>query len=367
MQSTSGLTDRKGYIVTGPTSGIGRATVLELAKQATVILLGRDRQKLGEMQKLIQQQGGDALAVPCDLSDLASVRRAAAEIVSLHIPLAGLVNNAGIMQMCPTKSAQGWDSSYATNHLGPFVLTEALLPHLLDGANVVFVASGVEDPDRKPAKMAGFRGGRYISAAASARGEWIPGGSKLPGGDAYATTKQCALATALEFARETPRLHINAVEPGFSPATSLGRDASPFLRFLSRNVLSLLAPHIKYWSTPERAGRVIAEVLRNKNNKTGMYYDEKGHPCKPPPRCATPGSPRASSRKHDPCWPPLPGRHAPPPFQRPPAACSRGDRCGCSASSEASPTLAARAMRSSRGTPAPSRALADSPDITLTT
>lgn len=50
----------------------------------------------------------------------------------------------------------------------------------MDGGNVVFVASGVEDPARKPATMAGFRGGRYISPEASARGKWETGGSKLP-------------------------------------------------------------------------------------------------------------------------------------------------------------------------------------------
>ena len=82
--------------------------------------------------------------------------------------------------------------------------------------------------------MAGFRGGRYISVEASARGEWEPGGSKMPGADAYATSKQCTLATALEFAREIPRLRFNAVEPGFSPATGLGRDANVFLRFLGK-------------------------------------------------------------------------------------------------------------------------------------
>jgi NAD(P)-dependent dehydrogenase (short-subunit alcohol dehydrogenase family) len=61
--------------------------------------------------------------------------------------------------------------SFATNHHGPFALTEALIPHLPDGANVVFVVSAVEGPERKPATMAGFRGGRYISAEASERGE----------------------------------------------------------------------------------------------------------------------------------------------------------------------------------------------------
>jgi NAD(P)-dependent dehydrogenase (short-subunit alcohol dehydrogenase family) len=45
----------------------------------------------------------------------------------------------------------------------------------------------------KQAKMADFRGGRYISAEASARGEWESGRSKMPGADAYATSKQCTL------------------------------------------------------------------------------------------------------------------------------------------------------------------------------
>lgn len=67
--------------------------------------------------------------------------------------------------------------------------------------------------------IAGFRGGRYISAEASSRGDWAPGGSSKPGLDAYATSKQCELATALVFARETPRLRFNAVEPGFNPST----------------------------------------------------------------------------------------------------------------------------------------------------
>jgi len=268
----------KAYIITGPTSGIGRATALEVARHGTLVLVGRDRKKLREMQKVIERKGGHAVPVVCDLSDIASARRAAAEITGLPLLLAGLVNNAGIYQMRPTKSAQGWDMSFATNHLGPFVLTEALIPHLPDGANIVFVASGVEDPERKPAEAAGFRGARYISAEASARGEWEPGGSTRPGADAYATSKQCTLATALEFARETPRLRINAVEPGFSPGTGLGREASFFLQLLLKSVFALLAPFMEYGSTPKRAARVITKVLLNEANETGVYYDDKGHP-----------------------------------------------------------------------------------------
>jgi NAD(P)-dependent dehydrogenase (short-subunit alcohol dehydrogenase family) len=281
MRSTSFMNnpaERKAYIITGPTSGIGRATAFEVAKHGTVVLVGRDPEKLRELQKALEQKGGSAVSVVCDLSDLASVRRAAAEIVALDLPIVGLLNNAGIFPRRATKNALGWDNAFATNHIGPFVLTEALIPHLPDGANVVFVASGVEDPERGPAKMAGFRGGRYISAEASARGEWKPGGSKMPGGDAYATSKQCTLATALAFARESPRLRFNAVEPGFSPETGLGRDANAFLRFLSKYVLSLLAPYIKYWSTPKLAAPVITNVLVNESGETGVYYDEKGHP-----------------------------------------------------------------------------------------
>jgi NAD(P)-dependent dehydrogenase (short-subunit alcohol dehydrogenase family) len=270
--------ERKAYIITGPTSGIGHRTALELAKHGTVVLVGRDQGKLGEVQKTIERAGQHAVPVVCDLSDLVSVRRAAAEIIALQLPLAGLVNNAGIFGMRATKNAQGWDTTFATNHLGPFVLTEALMPHLPDSANVVFVCSGVEDPERRPAVVAGFRGGRYISAEASARGEWKPGGSALPGGDAYATSKQCNLATVMAFARETPRLRFNAVEPGFSPATGLSRDANVFLRFLGKYVLSLVAPFIKYWSTPARAAKVITNAVLNQSGKTGVYYDDRGQP-----------------------------------------------------------------------------------------
>jgi NAD(P)-dependent dehydrogenase (short-subunit alcohol dehydrogenase family) len=269
---------RKAYIVTGPTSGIGRCTALELASRGTVVLVGRDRGKLDEVQRTIEQRGQHAVLVVCDLSDPASVRRAAAEIIALDLPIAGLFNNAGMMQMRPTKNRLGWDMTFATNHLGPFAFTEALVPHLRDGTNVVFVASGVEDIERKPARLAGFRGGRYISAEASARGEWKPGGSRMPGGDAYATSKQCTLATVFVLARETPRLRFNAFEPGFNPSTDLGRDANVFLRLLAKGILPLFAPFMKYWSTPKRAGRVATRILTDTSGQTGVYYDENGHP-----------------------------------------------------------------------------------------
>jgi NAD(P)-dependent dehydrogenase (short-subunit alcohol dehydrogenase family) len=273
------FSDRKAYIITGPTSGIGRHAAFELPNHGTLVLVGRDRRKLDEVQAAIEQKGQHAVSVVCELSDPASVAHAAAEIIALDLPIAGLLNNAGIGgQMHPTKNAIGWDMTFATDHLGPFALTEALVPHLPDGANVVFVASAVEDPERKLAKAVGFRGGRYISAEASARGEWKPGGATQPGFDAYATSKQANLAAAMAFARETPRLRFNALEPGFIPNTGLARGDSVLMGFLMKYILPMLAPFMKNWSTPKRAGRVATEVLLNPSGQTGIYYDESGHP-----------------------------------------------------------------------------------------
>jgi NAD(P)-dependent dehydrogenase (short-subunit alcohol dehydrogenase family) len=276
--SRNGPPERKAYVITGPTSGIGRATALELAKQGTVVLVGRDRAKLEDVRKTIEQRRQHAISVGCDLSDPASVQRAAAEILALHLSIAGLLNNAGIMQTKkPTKNALGWDMTFATNHLGPFALTEALVPHLPDGANVLFVVSAMEDPERRPAKVMGMRGGRYLSAEASARGEWKPGGASIPGMDSYATSKQCALAATLAFAREMPRLRFNAVEPGITPGTGLG-GPNVLLGLLFRYVITFLPPFARYRSTPERTARFIAATLTEESGKTGVYYDEKGRP-----------------------------------------------------------------------------------------
>ncbi|MFG3291587.1 SDR family NAD(P)-dependent oxidoreductase [Streptomyces sp. NPDC048179] len=280
----------KVYVITGPTSGFGRRTALELAKHGTVVLVGRNAAKLDDVRSNIEGRGGKAVPVLCDLSDLTSVRRAVAQITELGLPITGVLNNAGIFPNRPGTNALGWDIAYATNHIGPFVFTETLMPHLEDGTQVVFIVSAVEDPERKAATMAGFRGARYISAEASTRGEWKPGGSKLPGADAYATSKQCNLATVLAFAREAPRLRFNAIEPGFAPGTNLGRDAGLFLRLLSKYVLSPLAPLIKYWTNPGTAARVITRILADESDTTGVYYDEKGRPM------------RGSAQVHDPAF-----------------------------------------------------------------
>jgi len=281
-------TCKKAWVITGPTSGIGYQTALELAKHGTVVLVGRSKRKLDAVEGEIRSHGGQAVSVIADLSDVTSARRAAREIAALDLLIAGMVNNAGIMPVKPFTTAQGWDGTFATDHLGPFALTEALIPALPDGANVVFICSAVEDPERHPAHMVGFRGARYISAEASVRGEWLAGGSKIAGADAYATSKQGNLATVLGFSREFPRLRFNAVEPGVTPGSNLSRDTPAAAQVVGK-VMSVFAPFLKYFSTPKRSARVITKVLTD-SETTGVYYDENGRPM------------RGSKQVHDPAF-----------------------------------------------------------------
>jgi len=101
---------------------------------------------------------------------------------------------------------------------------------------------------------------------------------RCPGADAYATSKQCNLATVMVFARETPRLRFNALDRALFRTLASGREANTLLRFLANYILPLVAPHIKYWSTPKRAARVATKVLINASGQTGIYYDDGGHP-----------------------------------------------------------------------------------------
>ena len=84
-------------------------------------------------------------------------------------------------------------------------------------------------------------------------------------------------------ARENPRLHFNAIEPGLNLTTGLGgADAGAFVRFLQKFVMPLLVPllmpFMKILSTPKRAARVITKVLMNESGVAGIYYDESGRP-----------------------------------------------------------------------------------------
>lgn len=128
-------------IVTGGYSGIGIETVKALAGAgAEVMVPARDVARAKDALKSIP---GKISVAAMDLSDLASVRKFAGDIVAAGKPVRLLINNAGIMACPETRVGPGWELQFATNHIGHFVLTNALAPLLrkAKGARVVALSS----------------------------------------------------------------------------------------------------------------------------------------------------------------------------------------------------------------------------------
>ena len=127
--------DMQGNIclVTGSTSGLGKATALALAQQhATVILGCRDRHR-GEAVLAEIKAGSPAATVDLLLLDLSvqhSIRTAVTEFESRYDHLDVLINNAAVFTPQRTLTADGYETMFATNHLGPFLLTNLLLSRL---------------------------------------------------------------------------------------------------------------------------------------------------------------------------------------------------------------------------------------------
>jgi NAD(P)-dependent dehydrogenase (short-subunit alcohol dehydrogenase family) len=133
-------------VVTGATSGIGKEIARGLASTATrLAFISRDRAR-GEaaLSDLVaHSHGGEVRMFLADLSVLEEVRRVADELHHHFSRLDVLVNNAGVHNLRPETSADGFDKMIATNHLGPFLLTYLLSDLLELGApsRVIFVAS----------------------------------------------------------------------------------------------------------------------------------------------------------------------------------------------------------------------------------
>jgi NAD(P)-dependent dehydrogenase (short-subunit alcohol dehydrogenase family) len=142
--------DLRGHnaLVTGGASGLGLETSRALARAGAMLTLAVRNREQGEAAAAMLRAERESAQVSVrvlDLADLGSVQRLAAAwgATPLHI----LVNNAAIMACPLTRSAQGWEAQFATNHLGHFLLTTALLPALqaagqtTAGARVVTLSS----------------------------------------------------------------------------------------------------------------------------------------------------------------------------------------------------------------------------------
>ena len=225
----------KTCLVTGASSGIGRATALGLARLgATVLLVARDRSRgeaaLEEVARVHPAAPPDLLVG--DLSSLAHVRRLADEVGDRVARLDVLVNNAGASYGTRRTTEDRLEATFATNHLGPFLLTNLLLGRLTGGgpARIVNVAS---DTHRwvKRIPWDDLQGDRRYRAMA-----------------AYNLSKLFVVLSTYELARRLNGTGVtaNCLHPGWPLKTDLDRDA--------RGPFGVFARASKRFGAPAEAG-----------------------------------------------------------------------------------------------------------------
>jgi dehydrogenase/reductase SDR family protein 13 len=247
----------RAFLVTGATGGIGAVTARALAARGARVFLGCRARGKGEAaaRALQAQAGGRPLALeplPIDLGDLASVRAAAADLAARGVPLAGLVNNAGLAG-ARGRAPSGVELAFGVNHLGHFLLTRLLEPQLRAGApsRVVSVAS------------AAHRAARGVDFAALRRPT-----RSLTGMHEYAVSKLCNILFSRELARRWAGAGVAtyALHPG-GVATDIWRRLPAPVRWLvTRKLL-----------TPEAGARTTLYCAASPDvaGATGRYYEDE--------------------------------------------------------------------------------------------
>lgn len=130
------------WLVTGCNSGLGLETTRVLhARGAHVIGAARTQDKAAAAFAELGIPAGEATAVACELSDLASVRAAVTAVAALDRPLTGIIANAGIMALPKLRQQSGIELQFFTNHVGHFVLVTGLLDSLAADGRVVMLSS----------------------------------------------------------------------------------------------------------------------------------------------------------------------------------------------------------------------------------
>jgi dehydrogenase/reductase SDR family protein 12 len=200
-------------VLTGPTSGLGRAAAGSFARMgACLVLVGRDAGRLERtrLELLAEVPALEAVSVVADMASLASVRAAAEEILEREPRIDVIVDNAGAMIPTREVTDEGFERTFAIMVLGPFTLVSRLLPRLLDSPDgrLVAVTSGGMYTQALPLDDLGYERGTY------------------QGAKAYARAKRAQVALIREWARRLRGTGViaNAMHPGW--ANTPGLEAS---------------------------------------------------------------------------------------------------------------------------------------------
>jgi NAD(P)-dependent dehydrogenase (short-subunit alcohol dehydrogenase family) len=234
-------------LLTGATRGIGAAAALQLAQRgAELALVGRDPERLARTAAAARAAGARVTEHVADLERMAEVRRLAAEVLERHERIDVLANNAGAMFTERRVTEDGFERTFALNHLAPFLLTNLLRERLeASRARVVTTASdahgaGALDFDDLQSERS-FRPMRT-----------------------YGTTKLCNILFTRELARRTA-LSANCFHPGVV-RTGFGKNDG--MRF--RLSLTLIGPFLR---SPDRGARSLTWLALSEEGGrlTGQY------------------------------------------------------------------------------------------------
>src|SRR5450759_842836 len=236
---TDGSMTGKTVIVTGGNSGIGKATAVALARVgARTVITARDASRGNQAVAEIRQSSGSDLVelAVFDLADLASVRTGAAELLRRCDRIDVLVNNAGLVLTDRSETVDGYESTFAVNHLGPFLLTTLLTDRLVASA---------------PSRVVNVASTAHRSARHGMDFDDLQSCQNYRGMQVYARSKLANILFTTELARHVAGtgVTVNSVHPG-TVATGYGRDGD------TRGFLAFGLKEIKpFVLTPEKGAR----------------------------------------------------------------------------------------------------------------
>lgn len=275
----------KTIIITGGNTGLGyecAKAITQTDKSAHIVLACRNRMKADEAVTAMRKETGhqNITAMELDLASLQSVRDFVNELETSKLPpLYSLVCNAGVQFVDKVHiSKDGYEETFAVNHLGHFLLVNLLVDKMMDHGRIVFVSSGTHDPLQK----SGMPEPVYEDALLFAHGRKDVAAKDISfhGRRLYTTSKLCNIYCTYELAerinqRTNKQITVNAFDPGLMPGSGLARSWSPVLRFVSRYILGLLILVHPNVNTTATSGKRLASLVTNPQlaNTTGKYYE----------------------------------------------------------------------------------------------
>ncbi|HYZ00601.1 MAG TPA: SDR family oxidoreductase [Candidatus Binatia bacterium] len=257
-ESGDGGVRGRRVIVTGATNGIGLAAAVELARRGALLtLVARSAARGDEAVARVRDAAGDAADVDvllADLSSLASVRGLAAEVLSRYPNVDVLVNNAGAMYTRRQVTEDGFEQTWALNHLAPFLLTTLLLDRLRESA-----------PARIVTTSSDAHGGKQVPF------DDLGAERSYDGMRRYGQTKLANILFTSELARrlEGSEVTANCFHPGFV-GTGFARNNGPLLRI----GMSMARPFAR---SPERGADTLVWLVDSPDvaAETGGYFVDR--------------------------------------------------------------------------------------------